>query len=344
MVNQLHATFEANYDWRLSADETLAETLLGRIRREIDRNAYSPLPLERVRSVRDTAKTPARKKLKLGPGVEIKWMDVLDNSAEPADVSTNWLILESLELLLIGGWALVGCFKPAGNNALFAPMNACRKYLNFVRNKIVSRDGLQTPDPAQVRMADFDMRMLWCDRMKQGRTLGEAIEDTEAMREALWLFTYKTEVANKRMLLTTEEDLDMQRKMDSRAKAHRAVKAAGSSKRYTKKGGSPDKGTGKQKVRLTPAPGVEPSGPQRKGRNNERAKGHGKAKGPPVVPGTSASRDAAGQLLCFAYNEGHCREPCPRGMLHKCNLLTKGGQPCGESHQRHAVHRSSVPS
>ena len=165
------------------------------MQREIDRRQQSLMKCENARSMRETSRTASGKRLKMGTDITIN-IGTKGVTKGPRLVCTNYVYVALLELILIGGYALVGCFTPQGKSEKYAPLGPLREYLAFVK-KVALPLNRAPPPLGRVIRADEDTRALWAKHMRNGYTLGEAIAKAEAKQAAFWLWSCEDEAVEE---------------------------------------------------------------------------------------------------------------------------------------------------
>ncbi|CAE8621187.1 unnamed protein product, partial [Polarella glacialis] len=116
------------------------------------------------------------------------------------DVPNVWVYLTPLELLLVGGYAVVGNFVHTTSQATWCSLQCCRDYISFVRSKVAPMN-CQLQPLRLLRRADEDTRTLWADKMRQRLTFDAAVEACESKVAAVWLFANANDVAAARETL-----------------------------------------------------------------------------------------------------------------------------------------------
>ena len=116
--------FEAFYHYRSFLTEILAETLVGRLKWEIDRKTFTVLPLGRVRNNKESTKQAMGKRLPLTTNIALfLGADQVPISERP--VVDNHLAVCLCKVLWEGGWAVVGNFEHT-DGSQFASLQACK--------------------------------------------------------------------------------------------------------------------------------------------------------------------------------------------------------------------------
>ena len=197
-IEQLDTTFSNYYHFSLSDNEMLCESLLGKIKRYIDRTSHELIKCEYVRTMREMARTSVGRKLRMGDLTVNVPNSAITKSARP--VSSNYVYIFLLEVLLCGGFAVVGCFMPAGKTEMFAPLHEIREYVAMVKRYALPLTGKQPPLERIVR-SDEDTRSLWNKCMRKGQTLGEAIRTSEPKMAAYWLWACDAEAQEEREII-----------------------------------------------------------------------------------------------------------------------------------------------
>ena len=138
--------FEAFYHYRPFLTEILAEPLVGRLKREIDRKTFTVLPLGRVRNKKESTKqTPFTTNMALFLGA-----DQVPISERPVD--DNHLAVYLCKVLWEGSWAVAGNFEHT-DGSQFASLQACKTY---VREFAEAATPLGRPHPPLVKVLAAD--------------------------------------------------------------------------------------------------------------------------------------------------------------------------------------------
>ena len=72
-IDQFRSKCKAFYNFELNLKEVLCEPLMARMKREIDRKIHTMIPIERVRTARETARTSAGKKLQFADDITVSF-------------------------------------------------------------------------------------------------------------------------------------------------------------------------------------------------------------------------------------------------------------------------------
>jgi len=200
IIQGLKEKFLSIYSFEFTEAETLWSHLLGRLKREIDRKSHSLIAVARVGSERESGRSEATKRFKLGDGAV---MSLSSNSRADREISTNFIYVSLLEILM-NGYALVGSFRDLSGER-FAPYDDCHRYLAFVRSMATPLCGAWPP-LSRIKKADEDTRSLWAARMKKGDTLGQAMKACKSEQDALWLWAVELHTADARRSLQDGDD------------------------------------------------------------------------------------------------------------------------------------------
>ena len=125
---------QAFYHWRPNLKETLCESLMGRIKREIDRKSHSLIPIERVKTARETSKNLMARKVPVTEDLSIH-INASTAAKLPPSVGTIHNFLFLLEVLLMG-YVIVGNFTDRVTGTRFCSLQVVKDYLNYVRGKV----------------------------------------------------------------------------------------------------------------------------------------------------------------------------------------------------------------
>ena len=101
----LHDKFARSYGYKLQFSDQLAESLLGRIKHEIDRKTHTLIQVDRVRSARDVSRPVKPKHVQLGGNIDLV---VSGAGATRRDIRDVHDYMRSLEMLLVSGHVVVG--------------------------------------------------------------------------------------------------------------------------------------------------------------------------------------------------------------------------------------------
>ena len=196
----LLAKFAKAYGYTLAFEDQLAEPILGRIKREIDRKTNTLLTVDKVRSAREASRPTRPKHVQLGGNIDLV---VQGPRVARRDIKDIHEYQRALEMLLVSGYVVVGNFVPVGKSVLFSSLSAVKSYLSFVRQKcqghFSANDLLSL-----VRASDEDTRCLWAESMRCGATLSEAMASCASKQEALWLWARASDVLTARAVVTPD--------------------------------------------------------------------------------------------------------------------------------------------
>ena len=299
-------TFETRYGFRLSSRCTASPKLLATLSKFITtKKSHVFISAASARSMDEAAAVPRIKRVRIAEGL------LFERTEEASDwksLHSNYQLIEQLELLLIGGYALVGNYKREDDDVLFAPLQACRGYIEYVKNKAIPHDA-HHPPLSMIVKADTQTRCLWTESMRQGMTLGQAMEASRMHMEAFWLFACSSDAARiaARVQGRPARTTTMRRPQVNKGKG---------------KGKSKNKGKSKGKSKSQEPQQQQHTEPRTNGKRlNYVEKG------------------SNGTQICRLYNVGKCTAPtCPKGFLHICNYRTAGGHACGANHTRKSSH------
>ena len=185
---RLDTEFLKYYHFRLRAIRTLADPLIGRMKRENDRRTWTVLPANRARSQAVYSKALSIQRVTIGNELAL-------------DIGRR-LIQEILELdlrkyvnalrLIMNGHAIVGRYEVPGPSgtvraASFAPWDLCMEYVDFCEGKVF--DSPFSPSVDKLRVADESTRELWCEWLRtEGLTMGECLERSKVQAAPFWLW------------------------------------------------------------------------------------------------------------------------------------------------------------
>ena len=171
--------FEAFYHYRPFLTEILAEPLVGRLTREIDRTV---LPLGRVRNNKESTKQAVEKRPTLTTNITL-FLGANQVPISERPVVDNHLAVYLCKLLWDGGWAVVGNFEHT-DGSQFATLQACKTYvLEFA--EAATPLGRPHPPLVKVLSADEDTRALHAAPLQKGLSLDLAIKTNEGKKAAL---------------------------------------------------------------------------------------------------------------------------------------------------------------
>ena len=297
-VCTMHEKFKKSYGYTLSLHSTLCDNLLGRIKREMDRKSHTFIPVTRVRSADEMCGVQRPKRIRVSDDVTLDMSGAIGQTDRK--ISNNHIFCDMLELLLIGGYALVGNLIRPGDNVIFAPMQHIKDYLDYVRSKAIPL-GREPPPLELIVTAESRTRALWIAELRRGATLGEAYLASRMHCESFWLFACGTDAS---LILG--------------------------------------------RVRTLAPPSSSFTRPQRapkgKGKGKTKAKGKGKTTSSTRFPPANARTPLEvapthdGRQICRDWNEGRCKDPCPKNFAHVCNKKLPDGRACAASHRRSQGH------
>ena len=184
--------FEAFYHYRPFLTEILAEPLVGRLKREIDRKTFTVLPLGRVRNNKESTKQAMGKRLPLTTNMAL-FLRRGPGSHQRAAGRRQPPRRVPLQSSLGGG------------------LGHRRKLRAHRRQPIRQPPGVQDPRPGvcgsghalwkatpplvKVLAADEDTRALYAASLQKGLSLDLAIKTNEGKKAALWLWACGDEAA-----------------------------------------------------------------------------------------------------------------------------------------------------
>ena len=202
ITESMLAKFEQRYGYKPPLNEQLCDPLLGRIKREIDRKSHTLIPVDRVRTARESARVTRGSSVQLPGDLELKLPGGSVRSNR--EVKTVFQYLWLLEVLLIAGFVMVGNFVDASSKTLWASLQVARDYLSFVRSKAAPFSGSVAPLD-RVRSADEDLRCLWAEHMRRGMTFDQAVTASIPKQEALWLFAHGRDIDEAREVIDASD-------------------------------------------------------------------------------------------------------------------------------------------
>ena len=128
---QVNDTFYAKYSFDLDTYLRPADTLLGRVRREFEKQTPSFLPLAKIRSIHTQTRTEDPKKHKAGEGITL----VIENEFQTQRPSMKYrAVLLRLEVLA-NTWGMAGCYVVIGRTALMCHWQEAVKYYRTLRDR-----------------------------------------------------------------------------------------------------------------------------------------------------------------------------------------------------------------
>ena len=306
-VQTLAIAFETSYGFRLSARATCSPKLLATIAKYITNKSHVFIAAATARSFDEAASVPRVKRIRVAEGLHF---EQVEEQGDWRSLHSNYQFVDQLELLLVGGYAFVGNHRHRPDGPLFAPLQAVKTYIGYVKNKAVPYDAPHPPLNV-IMKADSQTRRLWTESMRQGLTLGEAMEASRMQMEAFWLFACSAEAAQA----------------SSRVRQRSSWKESSPRPRTWSKGKGKGKGKGKSKgkkggkQRRAPPPPV-PSAPRVNGKRK-----------------LYVEKTHDGTQICRLWNVGKCVQgACPKNFAHVCNARSAGGAACGANHRRSSNH------
>ncbi len=166
VVETYNVKFFQLYGFQLSHYEILWSHLLGRISKELKSKNFEVIHIDRVGTLRESGRSKAIRRLKLATDVSIPV--ITTSAAMVRDVSLNYIYFQLLEVLLVGGYALLGTFDVPGKGR-WCSLQAMRDYLVYVRNRCCPTVG-DPPELRLVRTADEATRADWAVELRKGKT------------------------------------------------------------------------------------------------------------------------------------------------------------------------------
>ena len=183
--------FENRYGFKLSPRSTASPRMLSTIHKFIQNKTHVFISPGSARSFDESSALPKIKRIKIGDGL---MFEHVEQAPDWRNLHSNYQFLDQLELILVGGYALVGNFARTTDEPIFAPLQAARDYIEYVKARALPYDAPHPP-LHQVQKADAQTRCLWTEAMRQRRTLGQAMHEGRMQTEAFWLFACSAEAA-----------------------------------------------------------------------------------------------------------------------------------------------------
>ena len=128
---QVNDNFFAKYSFDLDSHLRPADTLLGRVRREFEKQLPSFIPIAKVRSVHTHTRTEDPKKHKAGEGISLI---IEAEYATPKPSMRYRAVLLRLEVLA-NAWGLAGCYTVQGRTGLMCHWQDAVKYHRAIRDR-----------------------------------------------------------------------------------------------------------------------------------------------------------------------------------------------------------------
>ena len=307
---------QAGVQWEPALSEQLCEPLYGRLKREALRaKQHTVLPLERVRSAAEVPRTAVGKILGMAPGIDMKVAQhPMPTGPRPGGVRDHYLLVWLVQVLFLGGWAVLGRVILRGegpDRVPFASFHQCWTYLRFIRERVTPMKG-PFPDLARCIRCENDTRLLWASAMSKGQTLDEAMASCAPQQSAIWLWTTETDNRNIPDVPSLPQDLPAPRSPSPRQRAQRQQRSRS------------------RQPRQAPAPYVADSLTTRSGKRicqefNNSAHGCGD---------TSKCKNGDLHICNFVANGRLCGRQNMRRCLHHPTLTAAGSrdaQPKGDS-------------
>ena len=196
----LYETFASHYHFVLMVRRCPSDCLLGRVKREMDRELFSVLPLARVKDLAATYSGQTGRRISLG-GVHL---DLGTRSDGEVAVQSRKMLCHSLTILM-NAYGIAGCVKVKAGKPLLgqgasaevmrAPWDTMSHYADFVMDKMDRHPGPENAALAWVMKADTETRAQWvhlCRRPHQPPeqprlTLGEAVLQSYTDVASAWV-------------------------------------------------------------------------------------------------------------------------------------------------------------
>ncbi len=103
LLSSTPSQLKTAYSYRLSFKEVICDPLLGRLKRESDRKAFSVICVDRVCAARELSRNAAGKRLSVGQDVALHF-NATGLAKVPRNLDANYLVMQLLEVL----WLRVG--------------------------------------------------------------------------------------------------------------------------------------------------------------------------------------------------------------------------------------------
>ena len=124
--------FKVKYDWSLPARRMVGDNLLGKIRRQFQKNAVSLMAVNRTTCLADANRCQEPKRQRFGPGPShgshLEWVTGEVDAVPCPDTRAFLRLLR----LLTTGWAVAGCYKVTWDNRemIYAHWQECDTWLS----------------------------------------------------------------------------------------------------------------------------------------------------------------------------------------------------------------------
>ena len=337
VVETYNVKFFQLYGFQLSHFEILWSHLLGRISKELKSKNFEVIHIDRVGTLRESGRSKATRRLKLATDVSIPV--ITTSAAMVRDVSLNYIYFQLLEVLLVGGYALLGTFDVPGKGR-WCSLQAMRDYLVYVRNRCCPTVG-DPPDLGLVRRSDEATRADWAVELRKGETLDRAVEIVSQHKQAAhWLWSAGMEVEQVRSLVDGRASLpggiqeEGQEDLDGGGGAPRGRQRSRQDARGNRGGRGNQGGSDRSRSRAKGGKGAKSGGKGSRGKGNKGSLPKG---GRDASGNRYATQARSGRKFCVLFNRspnGCVLNNCPRNEVHNCNLiLSTTGRACGAAHR-----------
>ena len=128
---QVNDTFYAKYSFDLETHLRPADNLLGRVRREFEKQTPSFLPLAKVRSIHTQTRTEEPKKHKAGDGIPL----VIESEFHSQRPSMRYRAVMLRLEVLANTWGMAGCYQVVGRQGIMCHWQEAVKYYRTLRDR-----------------------------------------------------------------------------------------------------------------------------------------------------------------------------------------------------------------
>ena len=319
----LEAKFSSRYSWQLEPKYQPANTMLGRIKREFDRNAPTIFNLRRVRSVFNTNKLQEPKRRKLGTGTGITFTFEQEDEEDPQELRYRH-VMAKYDILALA-WAIAGNFEVMheGVKTDMANWQQTRKYVRTLREKTeLLMDTFDEQSVVRYLLSvEEQLRGFAVEYCRRSPSVpwGHALEMAMRENKDLWL--------DFRHLLSGQRGSSSIRSIDAEDLP------------VTKSVQSPGKTQNRRRDSTVPqSPGQKQHQQQQQQQHQQKKEQPASSSQANLV--STATHTAAGSQICKGWNDSRgCAKPCPNGRSHVCDVvLAKSGTVCGRSDHNRRAH------
>ena len=307
----LEAKFVQKYSWQLEPKYQPSNSVLGRIKREFDKNAPTIFNVCRVKTVFTSNKIQEPKRRRVGTGITLTFEEDLDD--EDPQALKYRQIMHKYNVLALA-WAIAGNFEVTyeGSKCDFASWQQTHRYVRTLREKTELLMDHHSEESVVRYLLSVEEQIRgfaveYCRRTPSvpfGAALDMALkENRELWQDFKYLLSGNKASSSIRSVDT--EDLPVESPLQA------------------------------------PATSVQDNAPPKKTPSSPGKEGSKATSQQPSLQGlATATHTSGGSQICKSWNDSRgCPKPCASGKAHVCDIvLLKTGAVCGRSDHNRRGH------